>query len=96
MGIPTGATVVYDDGTEETFEDVSLAEARADEGRVEYRYAYAADLLPGEPAGETGMWRYRALLPLEEGPIHYPLPVGGPRSWRLPGSGTGCRCHTSG
>lgn len=77
MGIPTGATVVYDDGTEESFDNVSLAEARADEGRVEYRYAYAADLLPAAPAGEAGMWRYRALLPLEEGPIHYPLPVGG-------------------
>lgn len=42
-------------------------------------YRYGPDLLPaseGMPSG-PGMWRYRRLLPLAEGPIRYPLPVGG-------------------
>jgi threonine synthase len=40
--------------------------------------SYAPELLPppGNPAG-YGMWRYRSLLPLDDGPIVYPLPVGG-------------------
>ncbi|MDI3339304.1 MAG: threonine synthase [Sphaerobacter sp.] len=77
MGTPTGATVVYADGTEERFTDLAGALARASDGRVEYHYAYGPDLLPPPAPDAAGMWRYRALLPLDEGPIRYPLPVGG-------------------
>ncbi|WP_199853821.1 pyridoxal-phosphate dependent enzyme [Plantactinospora sp. BB1] len=39
-------------------------------------YRYGPDLVP--PAGPvTSMWRYRSLLPVDDGPVRYPLPVGG-------------------
>lgn len=40
-------------------------------------YRYAADLLPVGAYQTATMWRYRALLPIGEGTIRYPLPVGG-------------------
>lgn len=44
-----------------------------------FQYRYGPDLLPSStgPRFGPGMWRYRGLLPLAEGPIRYPLPVGG-------------------
>jgi threonine synthase len=49
----------------------------SDDGTEEILYDYAPGLLPtGEWRGD-GMWRYRKLLPLDERPISYPLPVGG-------------------
>jgi threonine synthase len=40
-------------------------------------YPYGPDLLPsGEWQGQT-MWRYRALLPIDDGETLYPLPAGG-------------------
>ena len=47
-------------------------------GRREWlQYDYAATrLVDGEPRPVT-MWRYRALLPLDDGPVRYPLPIGG-------------------
>lgn len=40
-------------------------------------YAYGPELLPAGELRNEGMWRYRALLPIEDGEIRYPLPVGG-------------------
>ncbi|MET7345658.1 pyridoxal-phosphate dependent enzyme [Streptomyces sp. NPDC058369] len=40
-------------------------------------YRYGPQLLPDSPVHAPGMWRYSGLLPLEDGPIRYPLPVGG-------------------
>ncbi|HZS95069.1 MAG TPA: pyridoxal-phosphate dependent enzyme [Chloroflexota bacterium] len=53
-------------------------------GLVELRYRYGPQLLPagGDP---TSMWRYRALLPLDDQPIRYSLPVGGTPLLALPG-----------
>lgn len=77
MGKPTHALVVYDDGTEERRSDLDPAAARDGHGQVELGYDYGPALLPsGDWSGE-GMWRYRRLLPLEDGPIVFPLPVGG-------------------
>lgn len=48
----------------------------AAERPVELEYAYGPHLLP-EPGGPLSLWRYRDLLPLEAGPVRYPLAVGG-------------------
>lgn len=40
-------------------------------------YRYSPELLPSSDGLMDGMWRYRRLLPLSDGPIRYPLPVGG-------------------
>jgi threonine synthase len=40
-------------------------------------YAYGPDLLPRGEWRAEGLWRYRKLLPLDDRPISYPLPVGG-------------------
>jgi threonine synthase len=40
-------------------------------------YDYAPGLLPEEQPGSSTMWRYRGLLPVDDGPVRYPLPVGG-------------------
>lgn len=49
----------------------------SDGSLIELEYAYGPDLLPPEAPSNDGMWRYRALLPLADGPIRYPLAVGG-------------------
>jgi threonine synthase len=41
------------------------------------QYDYGPGLVPDEGLGSFTMWRYRALLPLPEGPVRYPLPIGG-------------------
>lgn len=77
MGTPISATVVYNDGQTRDFPDVSAALALAREGRVELHYAYDPSLLPAPGTPRFDLWRYRPLLPLGDGPIHYPLSVGG-------------------
>lgn len=75
MGTVIAATVVYADGSEQPvrLEQVSeLSEA----GRIEYAYAYGPHLLPSSAPSNDGMWRYRALLPLQDD-ILYPLAIGG-------------------
>ena len=41
------------------------------------QYDYGGALIPPEPPGSFTMWRYRGLLPVPDGPVQYPLPVGG-------------------
>ena len=41
------------------------------------QYDYGAGLIPPDPPGSFTMWRYRGLLPVPDGPVQYPLPVGG-------------------
>jgi threonine synthase len=41
------------------------------------QYDYAATRLVVDEPRPVTMWRYRALLPLGEGPVLYPLPIGG-------------------
>jgi threonine synthase len=40
-------------------------------------YDYGPSLLPRERPGPFTMWRYRELLPLSDGPVRYPVPIGG-------------------
>lgn len=77
VGSPTGAVVMYPDGKEQLFNDPEAALAETDHGRVEYTYAFDSDMLPAPGSGAIDMWRYRALLPLPDGPVQYPLPIGG-------------------
>ena len=37
----------------------------------------AAALLERDPPGSFTMWRYRKLLPVPDGPVRHPVPVGG-------------------
>lgn len=43
----------------------------------EVEYDYGPRLMPGDEPGAFTMWRYRQLLPMPDGPVRYPLPVGG-------------------
>ncbi len=76
MGRAIAASVVYDDGTTRRFSDVGAALRESDRGRVELHYQYDAAALPAAHDGTRGLWRYRALLPVDLGPVRYPLPVG--------------------
>jgi threonine synthase len=84
VGIPIGATVVYDDGASRHFDDVAAALAQGDEGRVELLYRYRPDALPVPGIARWDMWRYGSLLPVELGTVLYPLPVGGTPLLALP------------
>src|SRR5437660_4815479 len=77
MGKPSGVTVVQSKGT--TIRPTGQEHEpypSSQEEIVSYHYAYSPVLLPGPSTSGQGMWRYRALLPLEETAIRYPLPVG--------------------
>src|SRR6266487_3726028 len=49
----------------------------SEDGTEEILYDYAPGLLPTGDWRADGLWRYSKLLPLDEQPICYPLPVGG-------------------
>lgn len=81
MGRPSRGVLVHADGTEEI---VAPASVVIDDfgARLLLEYEYGPELLPSNAAScaalsGAGMWRYSALLPIDEGPIVYPLPVGG-------------------
>lgn len=81
MGRPTRAIRIGTDGTRTP---VDPATSVADDfgARLLLEYAYGPEAFPADrgDAGslaDAGMWRYAALLPLDEGPIVYPLPIGG-------------------
>lgn len=76
MGEIAYASVLREDFTQERYDDPGEALATGAVGRIEYCYAYSPELLPTEPLPVEGMWRYRGLLPVEEGPIRYPLAIG--------------------
>lgn len=40
-------------------------------------YDYSPALMPTDRPGSFTMWRYRDLLPLGDGPVRYPVPIGG-------------------
>jgi len=76
VGRVTAATLTRDDGAVEVIDGRSWAEAGGGEGQIELRYDYGPELLPQEAPTGDGMWRYRRLLPLSEGQVRYPLPIG--------------------
>jgi threonine synthase len=73
----TSATVLQGDGAIERYDDPAQALSAGAEGRVEFCYSYGPDLIPPEAPTGDGMWRYRALLPIEGGDFLYPLAIGG-------------------
>jgi threonine synthase len=77
MGTVVGATAVRHDGLSIQVEDFAGALASGDHELLELAYAYSPELLPPPTPSNDGMWRYRHLIPLEDGPIHYPLTIGG-------------------
>jgi threonine synthase len=82
VGKPTHALLVHDDGSEEAVPDVAAGIGRDwatenERGQLELLYDYRPELLPSGQWHGDGMWRYRDLLPLDDRPISYPLPVGG-------------------
>ena len=85
MGNPVSAIVVHDDASEEFVASPADALSRGESGRVEYIYPYGPDQLPSANEPITTMWRYRDLLPLDPGPIRYPLAVGGTPLLASPG-----------
>lgn len=52
-------------------------DAAPEQTRTLLEYDYRAVVMPPATAEPSSMWRYRALLPVAEGPIRYPLSVGG-------------------
>jgi threonine synthase len=41
------------------------------------QYDYSSALMPPDEPGSFTMWRYRDLLPVPDGPVRYPVPIGG-------------------
>ena len=41
------------------------------------QYDYGSALMASDELGSFSMWRYRELLPVPEGPVRYPVPIGG-------------------
>jgi threonine synthase len=41
------------------------------------QYDYGSALMTGGPPEPFTMWRYRELMPVHDGPVQYPVPVGG-------------------
>lgn len=76
MGKVVSATVLREDGTEERYEEIEEAMSTGAEGRIELEYEYTPELVPSDTLAESGMWRYRNLLPIDEGEILYPLAIG--------------------
>jgi threonine synthase len=83
MGKPIGATLITGDGRR-PIADIATVLMKPP-GLVELEYAYSPKLVPQPLTGDRGMWRWRDLLPLDEGAILYPLPVGGTPLLELPG-----------
>jgi threonine synthase len=73
----TGANKIDNAGESIALGDLSVALHNPDAGLIELLYAYGPDVIPTEAPSNDGMWRYRDLLPLDPGPIRYPLVVGG-------------------
>ena len=84
MGIVVGANRIDDNGTSVALTD-AVALNDPDIGLIELRYAYGPDLIPPEAPSSNGMWRYRDLLPIDPGPVRYPLAIGGTPLMASPG-----------
>lgn len=41
------------------------------------QYDYGSAMMPRDRPGSFTMWRYRELLPIPDGPVRYPVPIGG-------------------
>lgn len=75
MGAVTSSTLMRATG-EVTHVDGLATSAEGEDTCITYHYAYGPDLLPAGSSPDRTMWRYRDLLPLGDGAILYPLPIG--------------------
>jgi threonine synthase len=65
-------------GTDKGGHDVGSVIGSADLAGCEWlQYDYDSALMPRDRPGLFTMWRYRKLLPVPEGPVRYPVPIGG-------------------
>jgi threonine synthase len=76
MGTVIAANVVRDDGGIEHSVNLEQVSEFSELGRIEFSYAYGPGLLSSLSPSNDGMWRYRALLPVQ-GKTLYPLAIGG-------------------
>src|SRR5437660_2500713 len=76
VGRSAAVRVIYENGLVEKRESIEDRETLDDTKRFEYEYMYGPDLLPPLSWSSDGMWRYHALLPIENKGL-YPLAVGG-------------------
>jgi threonine synthase len=84
VGFPVGATIVSADGSEKYVDNPDEVLEQAQYGIAEYRYDYSPELIP-DSNGPMDLWRYRDLLPLPDGPVSYPLQIGGTPLHPAPG-----------
>ncbi|RIV26152.1 threonine synthase [Alicyclobacillaceae bacterium I2511] len=84
MGTVTSVDWVYNDGSTQYNLDFGAAPQEQMGIQVEFNYGYSSDLWPKHNWINEGMWRYRGFLPLDDGPILYPLPVGGTPLLQVP------------
>jgi threonine synthase len=77
MGTVVSANRIGDDGVSLQPADLPAMLNDPNTGLIELAYAYGPHLLPAETPSNDGLWRYRDLLPIDPGPIRYPLAVGG-------------------
>jgi threonine synthase len=78
VGEVVAASVVLPDREEPlAVDDLDSLLSGTWEHQVDLAYEYDSALLLPTPNEAFDMWRYSALLPLSEGPIRYPLQVGG-------------------
>ena len=93
MGVPVAALVTFEDGSKQRFDDVAVTSELSERALVELLYDYTPDLVPCSPLAQDGLWRYRDLLPLEPGPVTYPLTVGGTPLVASPGLRQASSCR---
>ncbi len=76
MGTVTSTTVIRSDGTViyDTQRDHRFETREGD--ILSFNYAYSQALLPQPSDPRRGLWRYSSLLPIEDGPTLFPLPIG--------------------
>ncbi|HZO73999.1 MAG TPA: threonine synthase [Ktedonobacteraceae bacterium] len=75
MGTVISAKVVLDDSGLERPVSLEQVGEVSSMGRVEFMYSYGPHLLPPLAPSNDGMWRYQALLPVQN-KARYPLAVG--------------------
>lgn len=77
MGTVTSSTILSKNGTITSDRERQNETSTTCEGDIVLlHYAYGSALLPQPSDPRRGMWRYSNLLPIDDGPIIYPLPVG--------------------
>lgn len=77
MGRVVAASAIREDGDQPVDTELALLLGGTQDHQVEVAYEYDPSLIPPRSSDRFDMWRYASLLPLADGPISYPLAVGG-------------------